>query len=39
MNLGTHMPDGERGKPVDIEVSHNLSEKLLKVKINTPKHT
>jgi hypothetical protein len=31
MNLGTHMPDGERRKPIDIEVCRT------KVKITTSK--
>jgi hypothetical protein len=25
MNLGTHMPDGERRKPIDIEVVGQMS--------------
>jgi hypothetical protein len=25
MNLGTHMPDGERSKPIDREVYHKLN--------------
>ena len=29
MNLGTHMTDGERGKPIDIEVCRT------KVKVTT----
>jgi hypothetical protein len=32
MNLGTHMPDGERRKPVDIDVCRtNVKVKLLKI--------
>jgi hypothetical protein len=29
MNLGTHMPDGERRKPVDIEVCQHFVLKIL----------
>jgi hypothetical protein len=32
MNLGTHMPDGERRKPIDIEVCRS------KVKVSTSKN-
>ena len=32
MNLGTHMPDGERRKPIDIEVCRS------KVKVTTSKN-
>jgi hypothetical protein len=32
MNLGTHMPDGERRKPIDIEVCRS------KVKVTTCKN-
>jgi hypothetical protein len=32
MNIGTHMPDGERRKPIDIEVCRS------KVKITTSKN-
>jgi hypothetical protein len=32
MKLGTHMPDGERRKPIDIEVCRT------KVKVTTSKH-
>jgi hypothetical protein len=32
MNLGTHMPDGERRKPIDIEVCRT------KVKVTTFKN-
>jgi hypothetical protein len=32
MNLGTHMPDGERRKPIDIEVYR------LKVELTTSKN-
>jgi hypothetical protein len=32
MKLGTHMPDGESGKPIDIEVCRT------KVKITTSKN-
>ena len=32
MKLGTHMPDGERGKPIDIEIC------MTKVKVTTSKN-
>jgi hypothetical protein len=32
LNLGTHMPDGERRKPIDIEVCRS------KVKVTTSKN-